>query len=170
MTTSDSMQHLLDASIVAFQVFGVTSLAGALAFLAAYYAFPPNLSVEEVKDKGKHNFESRLIIRNIGKLPAYNIIADLEHMNFRIGGINVQDMNTTDCGTPTKKLAASEKMELPACPHVGMPVGSNLTSCDYRLVLRYELRLPFFLQRRAKTWHIELRNSGDAFTWQVSLQ
>ena len=58
--SSDALKTFLDATWIAVQIFGVTSLAGALAFMAAYYAFPPNLTVEEVKDKGKHNFESRL--------------------------------------------------------------------------------------------------------------
>ena len=138
--------------------------------MAAYYGFPPNLTVEEVKDKGSHNFESRLVIRNIGKLPAYNIVADLDGMNFRMGGINVENMNTKDCGIPTKELAASEKMELPACPHIGMPAGSSLNSCKYNLILKYDFRLPFFRQRRTRKWCIELRNTGKEFTWQVSLQ
>ena len=163
------MQNFLDASLVVLQILGVTSLASALAFLAAYYAFPPNLTVEEVKDKGKHNFESRLVIRNIGKLPAHHIVADVKHMNLRMGGLDFRDVNTENCGVPTRELAASEKMELSACPHVGMPVGTSLHSCDYILILSYEVRLPFFKKRRSKSWRIELRNSGSESTWQASL-
>ncbi len=163
------MPELLDACLVVLQILGVTSLTGALAFLAAYYAFPPNLTVEEVKDKGKHNFESRLVIRNIGKLPAHHIVADVKHMNFRMGRVDLRNLNTENCGVPTRELAASEKMELPACPHVGMPVGTSLDSCDYTLVLSYDLRLPFFRKRRSKAWRIELRNSGSESTWQASL-
>jgi hypothetical protein len=159
----------MDAGTV-LQIVGITSLLGVMAFLTAYYAFPPNLSVEEGKYKGKHNFESRLIVQNIGKMPAYNVVIDVKKMNFRVDGILTEDMNTEDCGVPTKALAASEKMEIPACPHVYMPVGSSLDSCDYMLVLKYDLPLPFHKFPREKCFDVELRNSGSDFTWQVRLQ
>jgi hypothetical protein len=157
----------MDAGTV-LQIIGVPSLiAGGL---IAYYAFPPNLSVEEGKYKGKHNFESRLIVQNIGKLPAYNVVINVKNLNFRVGSIQTRNMNTENCGVPTKTLAASEKMEIPACPHVGMPVGSSLDSCDYTLVLKYELPLPFYKFPREKCFDVELRNSESEFSWQVRLR
>jgi hypothetical protein len=170
---ADTVQLVLDAGSVVLKFLGGISLVGAMAFVTAYYAFPPNLTVEEVKDKGKHNFESRLIIRNIGKLPAYNVVVDVKNMNFRMGDIHMQNMNTENCGVSTKVLAVSEKMEIPACPHVGVPLGSSLQSCDYTLLIKYELRLPllpFYKQQREKCWYIELRNSGSDFTWQMALR
>lgn len=149
---------------------GITSVTAGLAFLVAYYAFPPNVSVEEVKDKGSHNFESRLVIKNIGKLPAFNIIADVEKMNLRMGGLNVTDMTATNCGGKTAKLAHGEKTEIPACPHVGMPVGTSLDSCDYLLILKYQFKLPFYSTVLEKRWHVELRNSGKEFVWQTSMK
>jgi hypothetical protein len=165
----ESIQHLKDGWLIALQFFGVASLAGCLAFLAAYYAFPPNLTVEEVKDKGKFNFESRLIVRNIGKMPAYHIVADVQNMNLRMGGFNINNANMKSCGIHTTQLASSEKMELPVCPHIGLPVSANLDSCDYTLTLNYELRLPFFKNCRSKSWRIELRNAQQEFAWQIAL-
>ena len=127
------------------------------------------LTIEEVKDKGNFNFESRLIVRNIGKMPAYRIVADVQNMNFRMGGFNVTNTNMKNCGIHTTQLASSEKMELPVCPHIGLPVSANLDSCDYTLTLNYELRLPFFKNRRSKSWRIELRNSQQEFAWQIAL-
>jgi hypothetical protein len=91
-------------------------------------------------------------------------------MNFVMGGINVTNMNATDCGIPIKKLASGEKTEIPAVPHVGMPVGSSLQSCDYTLKLKCEFRLPFYKIIKEKFWHVKLRNSGDEFTWQIAMR
>lgn len=166
----ETIEQLLHYGILALQVFGITSVMSIIGFLTAYYAFPPNLSIEEVKDKTKHNFESRLIIKNIGKIPAFNVIADISNMNLVIGGINMTNMNTTDCGIPITKLASGEKTEISAVPHVGMPVGSSLQSCDYTLKLKYEFRLPFYKTIISKNYFIELRSSGEEFTWQVSMR
>ena len=78
--------------------------------------------------------------------------------------------NATDCGIPISKLASGEKTDIPAVPHVGMPVGSSLQSCDYKLKLKYEFRLPFYKTIMEKHYYVELRNSGEEFTWQVSLR
>ena len=166
----ETIELLLHYGILALQVFGITSIMGLIGFFTAYYAFPPNLSIEEVKDKTKYNFESRLIIKNIGKMPAFNVILDVTNMNLLIGGMNMTNMNTTDCGIPITKLASGEKTEISAVPHVGMPVGSSLQSCDYALKLKYEFRLPFFNTTISKNYYIELRSSDEEFTWQISMR
>lgn len=164
------IDQFLNAGSVALQIFGATSILGVIGFLTAYYAFPPNLTIEEVKDKGKHNFESRLVIKNIGKIPAFRVIADVSQMNFVVGGMNMTNMSAIDCGSPISKLASGEKTEIPAVPHVGMPVGSSLQSCDYILTLKYQLQLPFYKTILEKVWHVELRNSGTEYTWQVAMR
>lgn len=164
------IDQLLSYGGVALQIFGATSLLGAIGFLTAYYAFPPNITIDEVKDKTKNNFESRFVVKNIGKMPAYNIILDTEKLNFTCGGITMNDCKTTDCGIPVSKLAAGEKTEIPALPHIGMPAGTNLNTCDYTLKIKYEFRLPFYRTLMDKTWHVELRNSGDGFVWQIAMR
>ncbi|RJS92031.1 hypothetical protein [Salinisphaera sp. Q1T1-3] len=160
----------IEYSLFLLKILGATSLLGLMGFVTAYYALPPNLAIAEIKDKGQFNFESRLQVENIGRLPAFRVIADVERMNFVMGGMNMSNMAATDCGIPTAKLAAGERMELPACPHVGVPPGSNLSSCDYVLKLKYEFRLPFFSKKICKRWDVELRNAGQEFTWQIALR
>ncbi len=166
----ETVEQLLNYGFIVLQIFGATSILGIIGFLTAYYALPPNLSIEEVKDKTKHNFESRFVIKNIGKLPAFNVIADISTMNFLMGSINMSNLNTKDCGIPIKKLAAGEKTEIPAVPHIGMPVGSDFQSCDYSLKLKYEFRLPFYKTSMEKYWYVELRNSGEEFAWQIAMR
>lgn len=163
-------EQILHYGLLALQVFGATSILGLISFLTAYYAFPPNLAIEEVIDKGKHNFESRLLIKNIGKMPAFRVVSDVSNMNFVMGGLNMTNMNTTDCGLPISKISSGEKTEIPAVPHVGMPVGSGLQSCDYLLKLKYEFRFPFYIKPLEKIWHVELRNTGEEFTWQIAMR
>ena len=166
----ETLDQLLNYGSIALQIFGATSILGVIAFLTAYYAFPPNLSIEEVKDKTKHNFESRLVIKNIGKIPAFNIVTDVSTMNFVMSGINMTNMNATNCGAPITKLASGEKTEIPSVPHVGMPVGTSLQSCEYTLKLKYEFRLPFYKTILEKIWFVELRNSGNEYTWQIAMR
>ena len=160
----------MDIILVALKVLGATSVLGMFSILVAYYAFPPNLSIEETKNKGSINFESRFVVKNIGKLPAFNVIVDVAKMNFVMGGINTTNMNTTDCGIPTAKMTAGEIIEIPVCPQVSVPPGTSLQSCDYDLILKYQFRLLFFKKLLKKRWRVELRNSGTDFTWQTSLR
>lgn len=164
------IDQLLGYGSIALQLFGATSILGIIGFLTAYYAFPPNITIEEVKDKIKNNFESRLVVKNIGKIPAFNITLDFSKMNFTAGGISITDCSATDCGTPIRKLAAGEKTEIPALPHMGMPAGTIINTCDYILKIKYEFRLPFYKTLIDKVWHVELRNSGDEFVWQVAMR
>ena len=62
---SGILDQFLHYGWIALQVIGATSLVGILGFLTAYYAFPPDLTVEDVRDKSKHNFESRLVVKKI---------------------------------------------------------------------------------------------------------
>lgn len=164
------IDQLLTYGATTLQVFGATSVLGIIGFLTAYYAFPPNIAIEEVKDKTKNNFESRFVVKNIGKIPAFNIILDFSKMNFTAGGISMKDCNSTDCGIPITKLASGEKTEIPALPHIGMPAGTNVNTCDYILKIKYEFRLPFYKTIMDKTWHIELRNLDDDFVWQIAMR
>lgn len=163
-------QQILDVGIFILKIVGITSVLGVFGLLAAYYAFPPNLSLEEIRDKSKNNFESRILIKNIGKLPAFNVVIDVTNMNFVLGGITTIGMSTIDCGTPTEKMASGEKMEIPVCPHVSVPAGTNLQSCDYDLTLKYDFRLLFFKKLLRKHFHVELRNTDSGFVWQTSMR
>lgn len=170
MSSTEFLSQFMHYGVIALQVFGVTSILGVIGFLTAYYAFPPNISLDEVKDKSKNNFESRLVLKNIGKTPAFRITFDVSEMNFVVDGLRMTNMSTTDCGVPITRLAAGEKTDIPAMPHVAMPVGSNLQSCDYKLNMKYELRLPFYKKLIEKSYYVELRDSVDEFVWQISMR
>jgi hypothetical protein len=160
----------MDIFIIVLKIFGVTSVLGLLAALAALYAFPPNIALESVRDKGRTNFESRLVFKNIGKIPAFNVIGDVTNLNLRLAGLQLTNATFTNCGFPTERLSGGETMEFPACPHASVPAGSTLHSCEYDLCMKYEMRIPFIKRLLAKRWHVELRNARGEFTWQTSLR
>ena len=143
----------------------LSSVAAIIGIIFAVYIFPPNLTLEDIQVKGKYNFDARLIIKNLGKLPAYNVVLDVISMNLTMNGITLQNNNMINCGIPTKRLVSDEKMEQPACPHVEIPVGTSLNSCDYKLKLKYDFRFLWFSKTIEKYWHIELRSSEDDFVW-----
>jgi len=161
---------MIDFILVVLKFLGVTSVFGALSVLVAYYAFPPNLSIVETKNKGSINFESRFVVKNIGKLPAFNVIIDVANMNFVTGMITSTNNNFTDCGQPITKMTAGEFIEIPVCSQVSVPPGTSLQSCDYDLILKYHFQLLFFKKLLKKRWRVELRNSGTDFTWQALLR
>jgi hypothetical protein len=47
LMSPELIDQLLHYGGIALQVFGATSILGIIGFLTAYYAFPPNLSIEE---------------------------------------------------------------------------------------------------------------------------
>ena len=147
-------------------IIGVTSLGGFLAFLVAYYRFPPNLSINRIVDKLKLNYESRIQIKNIGNMPAYDVHVDVEELNVKSVGISVSDLQTENCGHHIPKISSGEMTEIPACPHVLLPAGINLEECKYTLRLEYIMKLPFVSKKFKKYWQIELRLHDANYTWQ----
>ena len=148
-----------------------TSLVGLVGFLVTIQVLLPNLSIERVIDK--HNtlaFESRLLVKNLGRLPAYNIWANVFNCRFRGGGLAIGDITLTYNGQPTKKLGAGETMEVATLPQVGTTPGIQIEECEYRLMLEYQARLFFYRKKIIKAWHIELRPLGGDFTWQFTMQ
>ncbi len=147
------------------------SLVSWLMFLVTIHKLLPNLSIIEVIDKHiRFAFESRLLVKNLGLLPAYNIWANAYNLNFRSGGLAMDGMELACNGQPTTKLGAGEQMEVPTLPQVGLSPGMPIDACRYRLVLECVAKLPFYPKKINKTWNVELRPLGGEFTWQVTMQ
>jgi len=142
-----------------------------LMFLVTIHKLLPNLSIERIIDKhSRLALESRLLIKNMGMLPAYNIWANVHNCQFRASGLNIDNMTLEYNGKPTTKLGAGEQMETPTLPQVGLSPGIPVDACKYRLVLEYVARLPFYPKKIEKTWSVELRSLGGEFTWQFTMQ
>jgi len=82
----------------------------------------------------------------------------------------MSDCAFSDCGRPIEKLSSDEKTEIPALPHVSVPAGTSLDSCDYNLILKYQIHIAWLKKVLTKRWRVELRNTGSEFAWQISMR
>jgi len=142
------------------------SLMSIMGFLVAYYAFPPNISIEETKDKLDQNLESRFVIKNIGKLPADKIVYDV--LNLDLNG-QLSDNSARNCGNAVLRLGSGEKTEIPVLPHFGTLFGSVAQSCSYTLAVNYEIPFPFYRPKLTKKWLVKLVVNKDSYAWQAEL-
>ena len=77
---------LLSISLSILKILGATSVLGIVGLLSAWLAFPPELVIEGVVDKSKaFNSESKIKIKNTGRLPALSVTADAEKVCAKIG-------------------------------------------------------------------------------------
>jgi hypothetical protein len=161
---------LWSLSLQILQWLGVSSLAGFLALYTAWLGFPPELFIETVVDKSKKfSSESRIKIKNSGKLPALGIRANVE--NFRAktreAGDSVLTVEwKTDGPTVASRLASGESSEISISPGVEF-MGAQISECSYELRVVYHAKL-FWLRRQfKKRWRVELRAFDDGFDWRI---
>lgn len=161
---------VLDVVGTALKYVGLTSLSSFIALQIAWISFPPEITVEGVIDKSKKlNSESKLKIKNIGKLPANNIRTNITKLNFVLGGIEMRDSAIINAPKPISRLANSETTEISVTPGVMIQGGGFFSEFDYSIELAYEAKLLFLKKTFRKVWHVELRNIGEEFVWHVSL-
>ena len=149
---------------------GGTSLTGATAFYLAWLALTPKLTILTVIDKSKKfNSESRLQIKNIGRLHAWNIRAEIDNAEIEFGsgfGVKSDSMRLSPNNT---HLIYNEVSEIPILSTLVNSAPVHIKKCNFVLNLRYDVRFLFFKKELRRKWAIELRNFGDSFTWNVSL-
>lgn len=159
---------LLELSKSILLWLGVPSLAGFLSLYAAWLAFPPELVVEAVVDKSKKfNSESRIKVKNNGKLPALGIKADAENICARIGGLTMKDCGIFNGQNVVGRLSSGETTEISVSPGVGFGQGMQITEFTYLLTLKHQAKLFFFRKEFKKQWKVELRNFEDGYAWHV---
>jgi hypothetical protein len=148
---------------------GITSVLGGIGYLVTLHYLLPRLTIIEVRNPHpKHSFESRIVVQNIGKLPAYRIWANPRNIDVAIGGVHMENSSLARCGQPATRLDGGEKMEIPALPSVGTDPGIPLALCKYKLELEYDFKLLGYRRTLKRFWNIELRNFPDGFIWQYS--
>jgi|GEM_PF-1972478 len=149
---------------------GVTSLGGLLTLYLTFLGLLPKLSIEGVVDRSKKfNSESRIKIKNIGKLSAWNIRHEANSLKVKVGGITVNDGTMSIYADLPGHLTGGESVETAI---VGQFLGGgsvSIAELNYILVLRYEARFLFFRKQLSRRWRVELRTFEDGFSWNISL-
>ena len=161
-------QEFWQGSIAILQWLGVPSLAGFLALYAAWIAFPPELVIEAVVDKSKtFNSESRIKIKNNGRLPAIEIKVDAENVCAKFGGITMMDCGFFNGSNVVARLSSGESAEISVSPGIGFGEGMQITEFSYILTLKHHAKLFLFRKEFEKRWKVQLRNFQDGFAWHV---
>jgi hypothetical protein len=169
MTTLAVNSFLMDWSLYLLGLLGVTSLTGFLGLYAAWIAFPPELVVESVVDKSKKfNSESRIKLKNNGKLPALDVQADATEVCAKVAGLTMKDCGFMNGPKLIPRLAGGESAELSVSPCIHFCNAVQISAFSYRLTLKYCAKLFLFERSLSKTWTVELRNFEDGFSWHVT--
>jgi hypothetical protein len=161
---------IFEHGVQLLQLLGVTSLAGFIALYAAWLKFPPEILIEAVSDKSKKlNSESRIKIKNSGKLPALKIETEIEQLNATIGGIQLRNCAIKNSPSVIPRLSAGETTEISVSPGVATEHGVEFSAFSYVLKIRCHARLFLIKRTFAKTWKVELRNFEDGYTWNTTI-
>ena len=166
MTT---LSHMLAFAQSLLLWLGVPSVAALLLVYSAWLAFPPELVVEGVVDKSKRfPTESRLKIKNIGRLPALSIQADVHDLCAKIGTNTIQGCAVINGPKLVGRLANNETAEITISPGVSIGHGIPVSELSYSLTLKHRARILFFRREMSKHWTVALRVFADGFAWHVT--
>ena len=161
---------MLERAIQMLQVLGITSVAGFIALYSAWLAFPPEILIEAISDKSKKlNSESRIKIKNSGKLPALKIETEIEQLNAIIGGIRMNNCAVKKSPNVIPRLSAGETTEISVSPAIATEHGVELSAFSYLLKMRYYAKLFLIKRTFSKKWKVELRTFEDGFAWQTTI-
>lgn len=160
--------ELQQVSISLLQWLGVPSLVGFLSLYVAWLTFPPELVIESVVDKSnKFNSESRIKIKNNGKLTAIDIKAEVENLYASIESNSFKVKAIINYSNAVSRLSSGEHTDISISPcfHIGQ--GTHITSFSYILILKYHAKLFSFRKEFKKQWRVELRTFEDGFAWNI---
>jgi len=161
---------ILEHAVQLLKVLGVTSLVSFVALYSAWLAFPPEILIEAISDKSKKlNSESRIKIKNSGRLPAVGVITEIEQLNATIGGIQLRNCAVKNSPNVIPRLSAGETTEISVSPAIATEHGIQLSAFSYLLKLHWHAKLFLIKRTVTKTLKVELRIFEDWFAWQTTI-
>ena len=161
---------MFEYAIGLFKLLGVTSIGGFIALYSAWLAFPPEIIIDAISDKSKKlNSESRIKIKNSGKLPALKIETEIEQLNATIAGIQIKNCAISNSPSVIPRLSSGETAEISVSPGITAKQGVELSEFNYILKIRCHTKFFFIKRTYNKTWKVELRNFEDGFAWYANI-
>lgn len=161
---------MLETITAILTYLGITSVVGLLGLYLAFLNFLPEIVIEGVVDKSNVlSSESKLILRNIGKLPAHSIKAAVENFNLYVNTNRFIGGSISGGPDVASKLSSGESSEISITPGINFGGGARIDEFDCRLILNYSAKLLFFKKAFSKVWKIELKNRADGFHWEIKI-
>ena len=152
------------------EYLGITSAVVLIGTYLAFLGLLPEIVIEGVSDKSNVlNSESKLVVRNIGKLKAHSIRADVQDMNLYVNTNRFVNCSMTGGPNLAAKLSSGESSEISITPDINFGAGARIDEFDYTLTLKYFAKLLFLKKSFSKVWKIELKNQPDGFYWEVTI-
>ncbi|PCJ46362.1 MAG: hypothetical protein COA74_13940 [Gammaproteobacteria bacterium] len=130
-------QQTLQFSIMIFKFLGIGTIGGFIALYSAWLAFPPEIIIEGIIDKSKSfNSESKIKVKNTGRLPALSVKADAEKICAKIGGMTMQDCGIKNGPDVIGRLTHNETSEISIRPGIALGQGMKISEFSYELTLK----------------------------------
>ena len=152
------------------EVIGITSVLGLIGLYLTFIGTVPSIVIEGTVEKSKRfNSESKLLIRNNGRLTAFNVRADVHNLSFEVNTNTFENCTFINCGPPlASRLSSGETTEITIRPGVDIGGGAHFDKYSYVLELIYQANLLFFRKTFTRRWMIKLKNYPDGYSWDVS--
>ena len=169
------MQLIFDPTAIDYFVKGLTwigipSFAGLISLYSALIVFPPEITIDTVIDKHKKlNSESRIKIKNLGKIPALNISSTVTELKVVLDGLSMKKCEILNPPKTIPRLASTESSEISIAPGIHIQSGASFSVFEYKLELTYTAKFLIFSRHLRKSWRISLRNLGDEFSWEYAI-
>ena len=163
-------QELIELSLSILKWVCLGGFSTFLVTYATWLTFLPELSIEGISDKSpKFNSKSRMIITNIGRLPAHNVRADAEKICAEIVGVTYTDIGGYDGPNIIGKLSFNEKSESSVTSGFRVDGNIGFESFSYILTLKYQARFLFIKKSLSRQWKVELSNFEDGYSWNITI-
>jgi len=163
-------KDILNYASQLFQLLGFSSILGFITLYSACLAFPPEIIVDAITDKSvRLNSESRIKIKNTGRLPALKIKTEIENLNATIAGIQMHNCSIKDGLKIIPRLSRGETAEFSISPGISTAHGVQLSEFNYILNISCHTKLFFIKRTFKKKWKVELRNFKDGFAWCANI-
>lgn len=161
---------MLEATITILEYLGITSVVVLIGTYLAFLGLLPEIAIEGVVDKSNVlNSESKLVVRNMGKLKAHAIRADVEDFNLYVNTNRFTNCSAFGGPDVAARLSSGESSEISISPGINFGAGARIDEFDYKLTLHYYAKLLFYKKTFSKTWKVELKNRADGFHWEIKI-
>lgn len=161
---------MLETAIQLLEYLGITSLVGFVALYLTFLGLFPELVIDAIVDKSAdYPTESKLRIRNNGKITAGSINADATNICMKAGGVIMQDCGAVGGPYVAARLSTGETHEISITPNISIGPGIKVEQFSYTLTLLWSAKFLFLRKRQSKKWKVELKFYDDGYTWNTTI-